>query len=109
MDELPGSWLVELFLPTTTNDGTPFPREAFGRVRDELLEAFGGVTLFSRNPAEGLWAEGEGEGAARDEVLTAEVMTDRVDPRWWADYRRDLEERFSQEEILMRCYRLWKL
>jgi hypothetical protein len=109
VDDLPASWLVELFLPTATNEGRPFAREDFDRVRDELLEAFGGVTLFSRNPAEGLWAEGQGDGATHDRVITVEVMTDAIDRDWWAEYRQGLQKRFSQEEILIRCYRTWKL
>ncbi|MBB3911147.1 hypothetical protein [Sphingomonas desiccabilis] len=109
MDDLQPRWLIELFLPTTSNGGTRFAREMFDRVRDELLEGFGGVTLFSRSPAEGLWAAGRGEGTARDRVITAEVMADSVDRDWWARYRRDLEARFSQEEILIRCYRIWTL
>jgi hypothetical protein len=107
MDDLPGRWLVELFLPTASNDGAPFERAMFDRVRDELVEAFGGVTLFRRNPAEGLWAEGD--GTARDRVITAEVMADTIDRDWWVGYRRDLEGRFAQEEILIRCTRIWTL
>ena len=109
LDDLEPRWLIELFLPTASNEGAPFGREMFDRVRDELLQAFGGVTLFSRSPAEGLWAEGRGGGTARDRMITAEVMADDVDRDWWAQYRRDLESRFSQEEILIRCYRIWTL
>jgi hypothetical protein len=109
VDDLPASWLVELFLPTASNEGEAFGRDAFDRVRDELLARFGGVTLFTRSPAEGLWSEGEGEGAARDRMITVEVMADELDRAWWAEYRRDLEQRFGQEEILIRCYRIWKL
>lgn len=101
-------YLVELFLPTTSNQGQPFGRELFDHVRDELLEGFGGVTLFSRTPAEGLWAEGESEGASRDRMITIEV-TEVIDLAWWADYRAKLQERFSQEEVLIRCYHITKL
>lgn len=109
MDDLPNRWLVELFLPTASNDGEPFGRAMFDRVRDELLDAFGGVTLFSRSPAEGLWAQGQGEGAARDRMITVEVMADAIDREWWSGYRRDLEARFEQESILVRCYRIGTL
>jgi hypothetical protein len=109
VDDLPASWLVELFLPTSSNEGEAFDRAAFNRVRDELLAKFGGVTLFRRNPAEGLWDEGEGQGTARDRMITAEVMADEVDRAWWAEYRCSLEQRFGQEEILVRCYQIWKL
>ncbi|MCC2975450.1 hypothetical protein LK533_02030 [Sphingomonas sp. PL-96] len=107
MDDLPGRWLVELFLPTASNDGAPFERAMFDRVRDELVDAFGGVTLFRRNPAEGLWTDGD--ATARDQVITAEVMADTIDRDWWDGYRRALEGRFAQEEILIRCTRIWTL
>jgi hypothetical protein len=32
-----------------------------------------------------------------------EVMTPQLDPRWWSDYRRKLEERFRQESIVVRA------
>jgi hypothetical protein len=101
--------IIELFVPTASNEGRPFTRDLFDRVQGELLEKFGGVTLFSRSPAEGLWAEGEREGLSRDQMITVEVMSEKVDPRWWAAYRGELEARFLQEEILIRCYQIRKL
>jgi hypothetical protein len=35
-----------------------------------------------------------------------EVVVDEFDPRWWADYRRDLERRFDQEQIHARALAL---
>jgi hypothetical protein len=109
VNDLPTTHVIELFLPTASNQGQPFGRELFDQVRSELLETFGGVTLFSRSPAEGLWAEGEAEGASRDQMITVEVMTEAVDPSWWTGYRATLQKRFSQEEILIRCYLVVKL
>ena len=103
------SFLVEIFLPTNTNDGRPFGREPFDRVRDELLEEFGGVTLFTRSPAEGLWAGGEGDAPSRDGMIAVEVMSEAVDPSWWTRYREKLEHRFGQDEILIRSYAIRKL
>jgi hypothetical protein len=109
MDERATSYVVELFLPLSSNEGDPFGREMFDRVRGELLDAFGGVTLFSRSPAEGMWAEGQAGGLSRDRMITVEVMAEKVDLSWWATYRGELETRFAQDEILIRSYQVQKL
>lgn len=69
----------------------------------------GGGTLFSRSPAEGMWAEGEADGASRDRLITIEVITEAVDRAWWANYRAKLQECFLQEEVLIRSYQITKL
>jgi hypothetical protein len=94
--------LVEILLPVTDNAGTPFPHASFDRVRRELIERFGGVTAFLRAPASGLWRDEAGV-VRRDEVAIFEVMADELDEAWWRDYRRTLEERFAQDEIVVRA------
>jgi hypothetical protein len=94
--------LVEILLPVYDNDGRPFPRADFGRVRSELAERFGGVTAFSRAPAEGFWKDEEG-ATARDDVVIFEVMSDQLDRAWWATYREQLRQRFRQEELVVRA------
>ena len=103
------SYLIEIFLPLTTNEGELFGRAPFGQVRDELVERFGGVTLFTRSPAEGLWAGDDGEAPTADQMVTVEVMAEDVDEGWWAQYRQMLEQRFRQEEVLIRCYEVRRL
>jgi hypothetical protein len=100
--------VIEILLPLRDNEGTPFPRAALDRVRHELTEQFGGVTAHLRAPAAGAWKDGDGD-VARDDVVIVEVMAEDLDRGWWADYRRDLEARFRQDEILIRataCERL---
>ncbi|HYW15527.1 MAG TPA: hypothetical protein VE891_05165 [Allosphingosinicella sp.] len=84
------------------NEGKPFEDELHAAVRDELVEHFGGVTAFTRSPAEGLWKDGEGE-ADRDEIVILEVMADWLDRGWWRTYRAGLERRFRQDEIVVRA------
>ena len=103
------SYLVEIFLPTFTNDGQQFGRELFDHVQDELLQRFGGVTLFTRSPAEGLWTAEDGDAPSVDRMITVEVMTDELDRGWWRNYRQTLEGRFQQEEILIRSYEVRRL
>jgi hypothetical protein len=93
--------LVELLLPLNDNDGRPFGAAALNRVRDELAARFGGVTAFSRAPAEGVWEDG-GE-VSRDLLVVFEVMTDALDRAWWAAYRAELEGRFRQEKLVVRA------
>jgi hypothetical protein len=93
--------LIEILLPLYDNGGRPFPASDFDRVRDELVAKFGGVTAFRRSPAEGVWHE-DGQ-VSRDRVVVYEVMDEALDRGWWRGYRRDLERRFRQEEIIARA------
>jgi hypothetical protein len=93
--------VIEIFLPLYDNQGGRFPQEQYGQVRSQLLERFGGLTAFSRSPAEGLW-ESE-RGTDRDAMVIFEVMTDAFDRAWWSSYRRQLESRFAQDVILIRA------
>ena len=100
--------LVELFLPLRDEAGTPFPKDAFDGVRNELAEVFGGVTAFTRTPASGLWEDDNGH-MRRDEMLLFEVMAEQLDHAWWRDYRTELEQRFRQDEVLVRATAIQRL
>ncbi len=93
--------LVQLLLPVQSG-ASLMQRDAFDRVACELGERFGGVTLYARAPATGLWQEGSG-GTARDDIVVCEVMTDPLDREWWRQYRVTLEQRFEQKEIVVRA------
>jgi hypothetical protein len=99
-----GVHLVQLLLPLTDNDGRPFPQAHYSAVREELAGRFGGLTAYSRAPAEGLWSgDGDGGRPARDDIVVYEVMVDALDRAWWAGFRADLERRFAQDEIVVRA------
>jgi hypothetical protein len=100
--------LVQILLPVYDNEGRAFGREAFARVREELTERFGGVTAHLRSPAEGAWRD-PGGGVDRDDVVSLEVMADELDRGWWAGYRRELEERFRQDEVVVRAMGMERL
>jgi hypothetical protein len=95
-------YVVEILLPVADNDGGRFPAELWSELRQELVDRFGGLTAFTRSPAEGLWDEGEGP-PSRDEIVIFEVMADSLDRRWWQAFRRRLERNFRQEEIVVRA------
>ena len=94
--------LVQLLLPLYAADGQRQPRSQFQRVHQELVDRFGGLTAYSRAPAEGLWDEG-GDRVVRDDIVVCEVMVDDLDAGWWGAYRQDQERRFAQQEIVVRA------
>ena len=105
---LPPMHLVQLFLPLHDNEGVPFERPLFDTVRSELTELFGGVTAFLRSPALGAW-EDDGGQVQRDQVVLVEVMAAQLDHGWWAAYRRQLQQRFRQDEVLVRAMAVERL
>ncbi len=94
--------LVQLLLPIHDNQRQPFPGEVYLQVRQELTDQFGGLTIYTRAPAEGLW-RGNGNGTSKDDIVIFEVMTETLDRPWWSAYRRDLESRFRQDVIVIRA------
>ena len=103
-----GSHVVQLLLPLRDNDGAPFEAAVFTRIRTALTERFGGVTAYSRAPAQGAWKEDSG-GVVRDDVVIYEVVVDTLDEEWWRAYGAELRRIFRQEEMMIRavpCLRL---
>lgn len=93
-------------MPIYGNDGQRFARELFAEVRAELMQRFGGLTVYSHAPVQGLWQD-EDEGAAvSDELVIFEVMSEERDKRWWASYRKILQGRFQQRRILIRSCKI---
>ena len=89
--------LVQLLLP-----------QYDGAVARELTERFGGVTAYARAPAKGSWKPYTGE-TVHDDIVVYEVMVDALDAAWWAQFRKRLEERFDQEELVVRAHEIQRL
>ncbi len=100
--------LVQLLLPLRDNAGRSFPSQLFDAVGAELTARFGGLTAYTRAPADGVWEAGEGE-SARDQVVVYEVMADALDRDWWGAFRADLEGRFAQDELVVRAHAIERL
>ena len=100
--------LVQLLLPVFDNEGIHQPVALFRHVSEELTERFGGLTAFTRAPAEGRWKT-DSTDTTHDEITVFEVMTERLDRTWWRDYRRTLETRFRQDEVVIRAQEIEKL
>jgi hypothetical protein len=94
--------LIQIFLPVYDNDGRRFPPSSYAQVRRELVERFGGLTAYNRAPAEGLWQD-DGGPTTRDEIVVYEVMTERLDREWWAQFRAALAQRLDQEDLVVRA------
>jgi hypothetical protein len=102
------SHLVQLLLPVTDEKGAPFPAALYAQVTAELTERFGGLTAYARAPAAGLWEERPGK-TTRDDIVVYEVMADDLDMAWWAKYRKTLEVRFAQDELVIRAQEIRRL
>ncbi|MGV3569056.1 MAG: hypothetical protein ACO1PB_00560 [Ramlibacter sp.] len=98
---------MQILLPLQDNQGQPLPHALFAAVREELVERFGGLTAYTRAPASGVWEEGGAK--QRDDIVVYEVMADALDRGWWASYRERLEQRFAQEEIVVRAQAMERL
>ena len=92
--------LFQILLPRTDNAGQPFARHDYDRLKKELAELYGGVTAYLQSPAEGLWQRDGGSG--EDEIIILEVMTEEIDLPAWQRRRAELEQRFRQDEIVIR-------
>jgi hypothetical protein len=96
-------YLIELFLPLADNQGSPFSQEQHNAVEHVLTEKFGGFTAYPRAPARGRWKASESE-QQHDDAIVYEVMVEELDVSWWQGYRKELEEAFRQERLLIRSH-----
>ena len=102
------SVLVQILLPLYDADGRRFDAGLYDRVASELTARFGGITAYARAPATGLWQPDSGR-TTRDDIVVYEVMVDGLDRAWWTTYRRELEARFAQEELVVRAHAIERL
>ena len=93
--------LVQIFLPLYDEKGARISGKNFVAVRDLLTQRFGGLTTYSRAPAKGFWKD-KGR-VKRDDIVVFEVVIQRFDKRWWRVYRKTLEARFRQKQLLVRA------
>ena len=94
--------LVQILLPLYDNGQNPQSPDEFRRVRKELTDKFGGLTVYTRAPAEGMWKLDDNK-TSRDDIVIFEVIANDLDAVWWRDYRHELEGRFRQEVVVIRA------
>ena len=95
--------LVQLLIPLFDNAGRRFDQRTFDTLARQLGERFGGVTAFVQSPAQGVWKNRRSGRLVHDEMILAEILVEAIDHAWWAAFRRELETRFGQEEIVIRA------
>jgi hypothetical protein len=93
--------LIEILLPLNDNAGRPFEATKYATIREHLTGRFGGLTAFTRSPAQGTTRD-DGK-TVHDDIVVFEVMTEKLDPSWWRGYRRQLEQEFRQDAIVVRA------
>jgi hypothetical protein len=94
--------LIQLLLPVRDNKGNPFPSRYYIQIQQNLTKEFGGLTAFTRAPAEGLWKNNENT-VAKDDIVIFEVMCKKFNESWWREYKKSLEKTFAQNEIIIRA------
>ncbi len=93
--------LVEILLPLRDDKGESFPAEYYDDLAQHLTDKFGGVTSFLRAPAEGRW---HGRGTMqREDIAVIEVMARSFDREWWMALKNELQDKFRQHELIVRC------
>lgn len=95
-------YLVQVLLPLYDNAQNPLPRDLYETVAGELTERHGGLTAYTRSPAEGFWRDAM-EQTSLDEIVVYEAMVESLDVEWWQAYRKALERRFRQEKVVVRA------
>jgi len=100
-------YLIQVLLPLEDESGTQFPSARYERLNREFTEKFGGVTAYSRSPAQGRWKDGS--DTHHDDIVVLEVMAQKIDRGWWAALRTRLEEEVRQEEVIIRAQKMEQL
>ena len=100
--------LVQILVPLFDNEGRRVENATFQAIRDELTQRFGGLTAYTRSPAEGLWTDRH-DVVSRDDIVMVEVMVEELEHAWWVDYRHGLEQRLRQQFVVVRAHPIEQL
>ena len=92
---------IQLLLPLYNKEGHLFSAQLYQEIKTELSQTFGGLTAYTRAPAEGLWKE-EDDKIVRDGIYIYEVMASQLDKHYWAKYKLKMQKVFQQDEIIIR-------
>jgi hypothetical protein len=92
--------VIQILLPLSDNNGKPFAGAILQAIRQELTDRFGGLTAFTRAPAEGIWAHDGRQ--AKDDIVVVEIMAETIDRDWWSAFRRRVERELRQERLIVR-------
>jgi hypothetical protein len=93
--------LIQTLLPATPGLDADADRRV-RETRQELVNAFGGITAYLQTPAQGVWTSPDGD-RERDAVVLVEIVTEHFDRAWWRAYTATLASRFQQDVIHVRA------
>lgn len=94
--------VIQLLLPLYIHDQPKAPADVLHAiVKAELTRHFGRCIAHTRSHSGGRWVPGR--LGRPDEIVIYEVMSLRLDDRWWEWYRGVLETRFHQDEVVIRA------
>ena len=97
--------MIQIFLPVRDNKGKPFPKGQYTGIRKTLTKEFGGLTAYTRAPAEGVWKDEQCD-MQPDEMVIVEVLAAELDKKWWKNYKKELEQTFAQDAIIIRVQKV---
>jgi hypothetical protein len=100
--------LIQILLPLYEKGGARVSRTLLRSSAKQLAEEFGGVTAYTRAPAQGLWRR-RGAKLERDDVVVYEVIAQSLDVGFWRSRRRQFEKEFVQDAIVIRAVRAKRL
>jgi hypothetical protein len=96
------SQLIQIYLPLYDAQGNSFSEVDYEAVKIKLTEKFGGITMYTRSPATGLWKEDQ-DKTVKDDIIIYEVVAEGLDQNFWSNYKNELKDKFKQDELLIRC------
>lgn len=91
----------DLFVPLHYNDGTPIEPEKIARLKQRLIERFGGLTHFPQSN-EGFWKVGR--VTFRDRIIILRVLADASDAGaecFLLSLKEEMTRAWHQEEVLV--------
>lgn len=92
----------DIYVPLKYNDGQKIEAETIRSIKEELVDAFGAVTVSSlSSPYQGTWKYGGVEFI--DDIIKIEVVAtnDRATKIFFKDFKERLKESLQQIDILI--------
>jgi hypothetical protein len=92
----------KIYLPLKYNNGKDIEEEKLRKIKSELVEAFGAITVSSlSSPYQGRWKYGGVEYI--DDIITIEIVAtnDRATKRFFQAFKERLKKSLKQIDILI--------
>ena len=90
----------DVYIPLAYNDGTAIEEEKITALKRRLQDRFGGLTFFPQR-TEGQWKIGT--VSFHDEIVICRILTEEVRRarRYFLHLKKELQEEFQQEQVLI--------